>query len=51
MPDVRVTCINKPNRQNHHEHITHVGNCPNWKWSREQVIASIESNKHILRAG
>jgi hypothetical protein len=43
MADVQVTCITKPHPQSPYEHITHVGN-PNagWKWTREQVIASIE---------
>jgi hypothetical protein len=43
MADVQVTCITKPHPQSPHEHITHVGNpAGNWKWTREQVIASIE---------
>ena len=41
MADARVTCINKPNRDSPHEHITHVGGS-GWKWTREQVIQSIE---------
>lgn len=43
MADVQVTCITKPNPQSSHEHITHLGNPrAGWKWTREQVIASIE---------
>jgi hypothetical protein len=42
MPDVQVTCINKPNRNSPHEHITHlVGST--WKWTRQQVIQSIDA--------
>ena len=43
MADVRVTCINKPHLHSPHEHITHLGNPPTWRWTREQVIASIEA--------
>jgi hypothetical protein len=43
MADVQVTCITKPNPQSPHEHITHLGNpAANWKWTRQQVIASID---------
>src|SRR5262245_26984530 len=50
--DARVTCIIKPNRESRHEHITHVGG-PNWKWSREDVIASIKAGTntfHVIDA-
>jgi len=41
--DVRVTCITKPHPSSPHEHITHLGNPQaGWKWSREDVIRSIE---------
>jgi Protein of unknown function (DUF3892) len=43
MPDCRITCIVKPNPFSPHEHITHVGDPPQWVWPREQVIASIEA--------
>lgn len=42
MPDVQVRCVNKTPRNNTHEGITHLGGS-NWKWTRQQVIASIES--------
>ena len=42
MADVRVTCINKPNRMSSHEHITHLGGAT-WKWTREEVIRSIDA--------
>jgi hypothetical protein len=47
MPDVQVTCITKPHPQSPHEHITHLGNpSAGWKWTREQVIASIDSGSN-----
>jgi len=52
MADARVTCINKPDRFSSHEHITHLGG-PEWKWTREEVIASIDSRTntfHVIDA-
>lgn len=44
MADVHVTCINKQPRNNPHEGIAHLGNPEaNWKWTRQQVIDSIEA--------
>jgi len=40
MADAQVTCINKQPRQNTHDAITHLGG-PTWKWTRQQVIDSI----------
>ncbi|MNF39189.1 hypothetical protein D3C84_201560 [compost metagenome] len=49
MTDVQVTCITKPNAQSPHEHITHLGNpAGNWKWTREQVIQSIEAKTNTF---
>jgi hypothetical protein len=49
MADVQVTCITKPHPQSSHEHITHLGNpAGNWKWAREQVIASIEAKSNTF---
>jgi hypothetical protein len=49
MADVQVTCITKPHPQSSHEHITHLGNpAANWKWTREQVIASIEAKTNTF---
>jgi hypothetical protein len=48
MPDVQVTCITKPNPQSAHEHITHLGNGRTWKWTREQVIASIDAKTNTF---
>ena len=42
MADCQVTCITKPHPNSPHEHITHLGNPPTWKLTREQVIACIE---------
>lgn len=48
MADVQVTCIIKPNPQSPHEHITHLGNPPIWRWTREQVIASIDAKTNTF---
>jgi len=49
MADVQVTCITKPHPQSPHEHITHLGNpAGKWKWTREQVIASIEQETNTF---
>jgi hypothetical protein len=49
MVDVRITCITKPHPQSSHEHITHVGNpAANWRWTREQVIASIDAGDNTF---
>lgn len=42
MADVQVTCINKQPRNNPYDGITHLGGA-GWKWTREQVISSIEA--------
>ena len=49
MADAQVTCITKPHPQSPHEHITHLRNpAANWKWTREQVIASIEAKTNTF---
>ena len=49
MPDVQVTCITKPHPLSPHEHITHLGNSrAGWKWTREQVIASIDAKTNTF---
>ena len=46
MSEYPVTCINKPNRQSAHEHITHIGNISNnWRMPREEAIRRIDSKK------
>ena len=47
MADVRVTCINKLPRNNTHEGITHLGGSK-WKWTRADVIASIEGRTNTF---
>lgn len=52
MADVRVSCINKRDRDSSYEGITHLGN-PNssnggWKWTRADVIASIEAKTNTF---
>jgi hypothetical protein len=48
MADAQITCIVKPYPQSPHEHITHVGNPPQWVWTREQVIASIDAKTNTF---
>ena len=49
MADVQVTFITKPHPQSPHEHITELGNPKAaWKWTREQVIASIEAKTNAF---
>jgi hypothetical protein len=39
-----VTCINKPEHYNRHEHITHIGNsAEKWRITREDAIKRIDS--------
>lgn len=47
MADVQVTCINKNPRDNTHEGITHLGG-HNWRWTRSEVIASIENGSNTF---
>lgn len=43
MKEFEVNCINKPNRDSPHEHITHIGNTNgNWRLTRESAIQRIE---------
>jgi hypothetical protein len=46
MDEYQVTCINKPDRNNRHEHITHIGNAAaNWKLTREDAIRRIDAKE------
>ncbi len=42
MADRQVTCINKQPRNDSHEGITNLGGF-GWKWTRQQVVNSINS--------
>jgi len=47
MADAQVTCINKLPRNDTHEGITHLGGST-WKWTRLQVITSIEQGTNTF---
>lgn len=47
MADVHVTCINKVPRDDPHEGITHLGGA-SWRWTRAQVIQSIEAQSNTF---
>ena len=47
MADVQVTCINKQPRQSQYEGITHLGGS-NWRWTRKQVIDSINAKTNTF---
>jgi hypothetical protein len=47
MADFQVTCINKQPRSDQHEGITHLGG-GTWRWTRQEVIASIEDKIHTF---
>jgi hypothetical protein len=47
MADVQVKCINKRDRFSTHEGITHLGGA-GWKWTRAQVIQSIEAKTNTF---
>ena len=48
--DVQVTCINKQPRNDPHEGITHLGGTGGggWKWTRAEVIKSIENGSNTF---
>ena len=47
MPDVEITCVTKPDRNSTQDRITHVGGS-GWKWSAEDVVASIENGTNTF---
>lgn len=49
MKEYQVTCVNKPDRQSVHEHITHIGNTSNnWRITREDAIRRIDSKQEAF---
>ena len=49
MNEFQITCINKPNRQSTHEHITHIGNtAANWRMTREEAIRRIDAKQEAF---
>jgi hypothetical protein len=49
MNEFQVTCINKPNRESRHEHITHIGNLASlWRLTREDAIQRIETKQEAF---
>ena len=47
MTDVQVTCIHKRDRNSKYEGITHLGG-GTWKWTRQEVINSIENKTNTF---
>ncbi len=47
MADVQVKCISKQPRNDTHEGITHLGGA-GWKWTRAEVIQSIEGRTNTF---
>ena len=47
MADAQVTCINKQPRNDTYEGITHLGG-NGWRWTRAQVISSIEDGSNTF---
>jgi hypothetical protein len=47
MADVQVKCINKQPRNDPYEGITHLGGV-GWKWTRQQVVSSIEQKTNTF---
>ena len=45
MADVQVTCVDRVGSA--HEHITHLGGA-SWKWTVQQVVASIENGTNTF---
>lgn len=45
MKEFEVNCINKPNRDSQHEHITHIGHTVGaWRLTRDAAIARIDKD-------
>jgi hypothetical protein len=49
MKEFEVNCINKPDRTNAHEHITHIGNVAGqWRITRELAIRKIDAKEEAF---
>jgi hypothetical protein len=49
MKEYEVTCINKPDHSNIHEHITHIGNLASqWRVTRELAIQKIDAGQEAF---
>jgi hypothetical protein len=49
MKEFEVTCVNKPDRTNTHEHITHIGNLAGeWRVTRELAIKKIDAKEEAF---
>ena len=49
MKEYEVTCINKPDRSNIHEHITHIGNAAGqWRITRELAVRKIDAGQETF---
>jgi hypothetical protein len=48
MANCQITHIRKHDRFSEHDHITHAGNPPNWFWTREDIITSIQSKSNTF---
>jgi hypothetical protein len=47
MTDVEVTCVNRKPGTNAHDCITHLAG-PSWRWTRQQVLSSIEAGTNTF---
>ncbi len=49
MKEFEVTCVNKPDRNSTHEHITHIGNpAGQWRITRELAIKKIDAKEEAF---
>lgn len=49
MKEYHINCINKPDRNSQHEHITHIGNTSgNWRVTREDAIRRIDGKEEAF---
>ncbi|MDQ7978708.1 DUF3892 domain-containing protein [Paraburkholderia sp. SARCC-3016] len=49
MNEYEVNCVNKPNRNSPHEHITHIGHTANnWRLTREEAIKRIDNKEAVF---